>query len=102
MRSPTHTDRLDRLRLALDSSRCDALLVTHLPNVFYLCGFTGSNAALLVFPDQVHLFTDGRYTVQARQEAPVARVHIGRQAPAMEAAQLILQRKQGGAASAGV
>ena len=94
MRSPTHTDRLNQVRRTLDSSRCGALLVTHLPNVFYLCGFTGSNAALLVFPDRVHLFTDGRYTVQARQEASVARVHIGRQAPAMEAVRLILRRSR--------
>ena len=43
----------------------DALLVTHLPNVFYLCGFTGSNAALIVLPGAAHLFTDGRYTIQA-------------------------------------
>ena len=26
----------------------DALLVTHLPDVRWLCGFTGSNAALVV------------------------------------------------------
>ena len=26
----------------------DALVLTHLPNIFYLCGFTGSNAILLV------------------------------------------------------
>jgi Xaa-Pro aminopeptidase len=42
----------------------------------------------------VHLFTDGRYTVQARQEASGARVHIGRQAPVVEAAKLILGRKR--------
>ena len=55
-----------------------ALVFTHLPNVFYLCGFTGSNAALLLLPDSLHLFTDSRYTIQAREEAPGARVHIGR------------------------
>jgi Xaa-Pro aminopeptidase len=91
--SPAENDRLDRLRRALESSHADALLVTHLPNVFYLCGFTGSNAALLVFPGQAHLFTDGRYTVQARQEAKAARVHIGRQAAIVQASHVILKRK---------
>jgi Xaa-Pro aminopeptidase len=87
------SNRLDRLHRALKSSRVDALLVTHLPNVFYLSGFTGSNAALLVLADRMHLFTDGRYTVQARQEASAARVHIGRQAAIIQAARLILRRK---------
>jgi Xaa-Pro aminopeptidase len=46
----------------------DAVLVTHLPNVFYLTGFTGTAGALLVEMDGASLFTDGRYTVQAREE----------------------------------
>jgi Xaa-Pro aminopeptidase len=89
------SDRLERLHSALDS-RADALLVTHLPNVYYLCGFTGSNAALLVFPGRMHLFTDSRYTVQARQEAPAARVHIGREAAILQAARLIARRRRRG------
>jgi Xaa-Pro aminopeptidase len=80
----------------MDASRADGLLVTHLPNVFYLCGFTGSNAALLVFPGEMHLFTDGRYTLQAQQEAPAARVHIGRQAAVAQAGKLIALRKRRG------
>jgi Xaa-Pro aminopeptidase len=54
------------------------LLVTHLPNVFYLTGFTGSAAVLLVGLDRNFLFTDSRYTFQARQEVSSARVHIAR------------------------
>jgi Xaa-Pro aminopeptidase len=88
-----YSDRHDRLHSALESARADALLVTHLPSVFYLSGFTGSSGALLVLRGQVHLFTDGRYTVQARQEAAFARVHIGRQTPTVQAAQLMLRRK---------
>ena len=85
----------------MEESRAEALVVTHLPNVFYLCGFTGSNAALLVFRDQMHLFTDGRYTLQARQEASAAHVHIGRQAAVMQAGKLIAGRKHRGALRAG-
>ena len=91
-----HSDRLDRLRRSLDASGAEGLLVSHLPNVFYLCGFTGSHAALLLFAGQAHLFTDGRYTLQARQEAPAARVHIGRLPASVQAAGLIALRKRRG------
>jgi len=91
-----HADRLDRLRHSLEASGADGLLVSHLPNVFYLCGFTGSHAALLLTAGQVHLFTDGRYTLQARQEAPTARIHIGRLPASVQAARLVALRKRRG------
>ena len=49
--------RADRLRPLLADAGVDALLVTHLPNVRYLTGFTGSSAMLLVTDDAlgVHL-----------------------------------------------
>lgn len=47
----------------------DALLATDLHNVRYLTGFTGSNAALLLFrTGKAILYTDPRYTVQAKQQ----------------------------------
>ena len=46
----------------------DALLVTGLPNLRYLSGFTGDNGMLLVLPGQTILFTDPRYEIQAAQE----------------------------------
>ena len=50
----------------------DAMLISDLNNVRYLSGFTGSNAALLVFADArpAVLATDGRYRTQAAQQAP--------------------------------
>lgn len=54
----------------------DALLVTHLPDVRYLCGFTGSNAALVLAKGTAILYTDGRYTAQARAEAVGTKVVI--------------------------
>ncbi len=47
----------------------DCLLVTHPPNWFYLTGFTGESGALVVEKDRATLITDGRFTVQAREEA---------------------------------
>ena len=57
------------------------MLVTDLVNVRYLSGFTGSNAALLVYADddaRAALATDGRYRTQAAREAPDLRLEIER------------------------
>src|SRR5579863_9010313 len=71
-------NRLQQVREAVAESGADALVLTHLPNILYLSGFTGSNAILLVLGDLMHLFTDGRYTIQAHEESPNAHVHFVR------------------------
>jgi Xaa-Pro aminopeptidase len=63
----------------------DGLLVTHLPDVRYLCGFTGSNGTLVLAGGRAVLFTDGRYTAQAKLEAPGTKVVIAKK-PATVAA----------------
>ncbi len=70
---------------AAKSAGVDGLLVTHLPDVRYLCGFTGSNAALVLAGGRAVLFTDGRYTAQAKAEAAGTRVVIAAK-PAVAAA----------------
>lgn len=52
----------------LAERRLDALLITSLPNIRYLAGFTGSNAMLLALPGRALLFTDPRYAIQASAE----------------------------------
>jgi Xaa-Pro aminopeptidase len=54
--------RLERLRTGLE----EPLLVSNAVNVRYLTGFDSSNAALLVEPDRVRLFSDFRYADAAR------------------------------------
>src|SRR5258707_7323749 len=53
----------------LHERKLDALLVSFSPNLRYLSGFTGSNGALLVMPDQSILFTDPRYQIRAARES---------------------------------
>jgi Xaa-Pro aminopeptidase len=53
---------------ALRDARVSGFLVTALPNIRYLTGFTGSNAGLLITKDRALLFTDPRYQTQAAQE----------------------------------
>ena len=60
--------RLRQVRDRLHESRLDALLVSHLPNVRWLTGFTGSSAFLLVEPGSATLITDFRYRTQASEE----------------------------------
>ncbi len=67
-------DRMRRLRGQIERSGADAAVVTHLPNIYYLTGFTGSAGVLFVQPDRAILFTDGRYSVQARIELKLSKV----------------------------
>jgi Xaa-Pro aminopeptidase len=60
--------RLDRLRTRFAELDVDALLVTRLPNVRYLTGFTGSAAMLLVLPASATFVTDGRYGEQSHHQ----------------------------------
>ena len=63
--------RRDRLAARLPELGVEALLVTRLPNVRYLTGFTGSNGQVLVTAGDGTVFlTDGRYTEQSRREVP--------------------------------
>jgi len=54
----------------------DCLLVTHPANWYYLTGFTGESGALTVTPHSSTLVTDGRFTVQAREQCPGVRVEL--------------------------
>jgi Xaa-Pro aminopeptidase len=86
-----HARRIRELSLCLERRKLDALLVTHAPNVRYLCGFTGSSGVLIASERPV-LITDGRYTEQARHEVKGARV-ITAKIPAMAAAAEMIRGK---------
>ncbi len=77
MPADRRVERQAALRAALAAEGLDALLVTHLPNIRYLTGFTGSAGLLLVHTDTTVLVTDFRYEVQAPAEAgDAARVEV--------------------------
>ncbi|MCL6482007.1 MAG: Xaa-Pro peptidase family protein [Firmicutes bacterium] len=89
-----YRQRLQALRELLARQRVEALLVTHLPNIFYLCGFTGSSGALLVEPDRATLITDPRYSTQACDEVHVARVRVAAQGLLTAVAGLLAGRRR--------
>jgi len=59
---------LEKLSPALKEAKVDCLVVSSLPNIRYLTGFTGSNALLVAFLDRLVFWTDPRYTLQAARE----------------------------------
>jgi Xaa-Pro aminopeptidase len=63
-------DRLSRLRERLPEAELDGLVVSSPHNVFYLSGFRGSSGAALVTETRALLFSDFRYRLQAREQAP--------------------------------
>src|SRR6478672_6995761 len=77
-----YISRQKRLADLLRRGGFDALLVTHLPNILYLCGFTGTAGVLLFqVSDRGHkatFYTDGRYDQQAHDEVKVAKVVVGK------------------------
>ena len=52
----------------LTAAHLDGLLLTGLPNIRYLTGFSGSSALLIVTPRDVVLITDFRYQTQVAEE----------------------------------
>lgn len=63
-------ERVERLRAQLEADGMDAVVVTSLPNMRYLSGFTSADATLLITKRSCCLFTDFRYTIQAASQCP--------------------------------
>ena len=70
--------RLQEVRRQLEKSRLDGLLISHLPHVRYLTGFTGSNALCFISRRNQHFLTDHRYRDQSKNEVSGFEIHISR------------------------
>ena len=86
-----HNSRLQHTQAAIEQHRLDALLVSYLPNIRYLCGFTGSAGVLLITARHKVLLTDGRYTEQAKQEVKGTKVKIVKKAALAAATEWLLK-----------
>ena len=64
------TDRLQKLRTIMEEESVDGFLVSSVPNVTYLSGFSGDSALALVGRERQLLITDVRYIEQAESECP--------------------------------
>jgi len=83
-----YISRQKQLAALLRRGGYDALLITHLPNILYLCGFTGTAGVLLFqVSDRAHkatFYTDGRYDQQAHAEVKSAKVVVGKKSAFVE------------------
>ena len=89
--------RHERLAAALGRERLDGVLISHMANVRYLSGFTGSAGAWAAVRRQQGLrsafFTDGRYTEQAKAQVKGARVTIAKGSALLAAAEWLAAQK---------
>jgi Xaa-Pro aminopeptidase len=77
--SSSFAPRLAKVRERLAAERLDALLVSSLPNVQYLTGFSGTESGdgvVLLTQRNSILFTDSRYDLQAHEEVRDSQVKI--------------------------
>jgi Xaa-Pro aminopeptidase len=88
--------RQKKLREHLATTRFDALLISHLPNIRYLCGFTGSAGFLLVEEAGSVFFTDVRYDTQAHDEVQGAKVVVARKSVLQAVGEFLIRRKRRG------
>jgi Xaa-Pro aminopeptidase len=89
-----YTRRIARLQSQIRKQRLDSLLVTSPYDWYYLTGFTGEAGVLLVEPQGYTLITDGRFTVQAKEEAPGLKVELQRQGLYRACGELLKRRKR--------
>jgi len=93
-----YATRQTKLAAALSPAGVEALLVTHLPNIRYLCGFSGTAGVLLVTGggrrSKCIFYTDGRYTQQAGEEVKGAKLVITKKAAFTEACAALSRTRQ--------
>jgi len=83
------------LQSHFDRKKIAALLVTSLPNIFYLTGFRGSAGVALVGGSESLLWVDPRYTLQANEQAVGVEVVEAKGGLLKEAARAIRRRRLG-------
>ena len=59
-------NRVQKLEAALAKTDCDAVLVTNLKNIYYLTGFSGTEATVFISKNRRLFLTDSRYTLIAK------------------------------------
>jgi Xaa-Pro aminopeptidase len=68
--------RIERLRGLMRHEKLDGFVVVNLPNVRYLCGYTGSNGLMLVTRRDCWFYTDFRYAEQIKTEVKGCRKRV--------------------------
>jgi len=64
------TNKLSKIINYIKERNLDGVLLTSMPNIFYVSGFTGDNGLLFISEERQLLVTDSRYTLQAMEQSP--------------------------------
>lgn len=60
--------RIEKIKAILTELDLDAFYITHIPNIRYLSGFSGSSAYLIITKNKNYFFTDFRYKEQSKSQ----------------------------------
>ena len=68
--------RIRRLQKILQDEKLDAFLITYLPHVRYLSGYTGTNGLMIVTPNSSSFLTDFRYQEQSKKQVKGSKITV--------------------------
>jgi Xaa-Pro aminopeptidase len=74
VKAKNYSNRIAALRAQLVAENLDAMVISHLPHVRYLTGYSGSNGLVFVTDREAWFFTDFRYIEQAKKEVKRAKI----------------------------
>ncbi|MCI0450030.1 MAG: aminopeptidase P family N-terminal domain-containing protein, partial [Chlorobi bacterium] len=60
--------RIEKIKEILDELSLDAFYITHIPNIRYITGFSGSSAIVIVTKGKNYFITDFRYKEQSAKQ----------------------------------
>ena len=101
MDSCLYEERLKSVRKIMDLNLLDGVLFSNLENIRYLCGFTGSDGAIVITQKESFFLTDSRYWTQAEKEAYGSQIiHYKKKMEGIKSLLLDLQLKNIGFESA--
>jgi Xaa-Pro aminopeptidase len=69
-------NRIKKIQQILEKENLDLLLITSLPNVRYLSGYSGTNGLILISPHESLFLTDFRYKEQVSEQVKYLKVVI--------------------------
>ncbi len=72
--------RISKIRATLGELGADVFYITHIPNIRYLTGFSGSSAFVLITKDKNYFITDFRYKKQSAEQVKGFEICVNYQA----------------------
>lgn len=72
--------RIEKIKQILDELSLDAFYITHIPNIRYITGFSGSSAFVIITKNNNYFLTDFRYKEQSAEQVKGFEIVVNYQA----------------------